>query len=313
MPSRAEKKRGRDQHEDEQSIESATRRISEIRAQSEKELEVKRAKYDADLEKTVVDLSELLIITIKGLAASDEVLALMSTDVHRPGFTAVFIATVLREFDIDEATHVIGRFFETMPMVPGSGESFQRATGFLFDLPSALTRQVRTLAAEAVRTMLATGKVTIDTQLANGTTLLAQAVSAFPDNDKARMRIALLGTVGTNEDEAELDGMLGVITKAASGAAPATATEAMIKLLALPAYSLRSDSPGLASSLMSSKQRVATLAAVIAKRIDAQGWSVVFGSVFTHPTGATLLLDVILDTESTEAVGAPGGAPGGGR
>ena len=299
MPSRAEKKRGRD--EDEQSIESATKRIAEIRAQSEKELEVKRAKYDADLEKTVVDLSALLIITIKGLAASDEVLALMSTDVHRPGFTAVFIATVLREFDIDEATHVIGRFFETMPMVPGSGEHFKRATGFLFDLTSALTRQVRTLAAEAVRTMIATGKVTIDTQLANGTTLLAQAVSAFPDNDKAHMRIALLGT---DEDEAGLDGMLGVITKAASGAAPATATEAMIKLLALPAYSLRSDSPGPASSLMSSKQRVATLAAVIAKRIDAQGWSVVFGSVFTHPTGAALLLDVILDAESTDAVGA---------
>lgn len=310
MPSRAEKKRGRD--EDEQSIESATKRIAELRAQSEKEIEVKRAKYDAELEQTVVDLSALLMITIRDLAASDEVFALMSTDVHRPGFTAVFIATVLREFDIDEATHVIGRFFETMLMVPGSGERFQRATGFLFDLPSALTRKVRTLAADAVRTMLATGKVTIDTPLANGTTLLAQAVSAIPDSDKARTRIALLGTVGTDEDEAELDGMLGVITEAASGAAPATATEAMIKLLALPAYSLRSDSPGLASSLMSSKQRVATLAAVIAKRIDAQGWSVVFGSVFTHPTGAALLLDVILDAESTEAVGAGegGSAPG---
>jgi hypothetical protein len=235
------------------------------------------------------------------MGASDEVYALMRTEVDRPGFTAVFIATVVRAFDIDQATHIIGRFFETMPGLPGSGECFERATYFLFDLASVLTRHVRTLAAEAVRTILATGKVTIDTRLANGTTLLAYAVSAFPENDKARTRIALLGT---DEDEAELDGMLGVIANAASAAAPATAAEAMINLLALSAPASGS-APGLASFLMTSEGRLSTLAAVIAKRIDAQGWSLVFGSV-SSPTGAALLFDVILEayerTERTETL-----------
>jgi hypothetical protein len=313
MPNRADKKRGRDAEEGEQSIESEKKRLAAIRAQSEKELEVRRLKYDEQLEQTVVDLAEGFTCTLRNMGASDEAYALMLTEVDRPGFTAVFIATVLRAFDIDEATHVIGRFFETMPGLPGSGECFERATYFLFDLASVLTRQVRTLAAEAVRTMIATGKVTIDTRLANGTTLLAYAVSAFPENDKARTRIALLGT---DEDEAALDGMLGVIANAASAAAPATAAEAMINLLALSdpasAPGLASSAPGLAGSLMTSKGRLATLAAVIAKRIDAQGWSLVFGSV-SSPTGAALLFDVILEaveaderTEQSEGSGAPG-------
>ena len=300
MPNRAEKKRGRDAEEGEQSIESAKRRLAAIRAQSEKELEVRRLKYDEQLEQTVVDLAEGFTSTLRNMGASDEVYALMRTEVDRPGFTAVFIATVLRAFDIDQATHIIGRFFETMPGLPGSGECFQRATYFLFDLASVLTRQVRTLAADAARTMLATGKVTIDTRLANGTTLLAYAVSAFPENDKARTRIALLGT---DEDEAELDGMLGVIANAASAAAPATAAEAMINLLALsdlaPPLGHGSAASSLPSALMTSKGRLVTLAAVIANRIDAQGWSLVFGSV-SSPTGAALLFDVIL--EAVEAV-----------
>jgi hypothetical protein len=298
MPSRTEKKRGRDEcDEGEQSIESAKKRLAAIRAQSEKELEVRRLKYDEQLEQTVVDLAEGFTSTLRNMGASDEVYALMRTEVDRPGFTAVFIATVVRAFDIDQATHIIGRFFETMPGLPGSGECFQRATYFLFDLASVLTRHVRTLAAEAVRTMLATGKLTIDSRLANGTTLLAYAVSAFPENDKARTRIALLGT---DDDEAELDGMLGVIANAASAAAPATAAEAMINLLALSAPA---SAPGLASFLMTSEGRLSTLAVVIAKRIDTQGWSLVFGSV-SSPTGAALLFDVILEaderTERTE-------------
>lgn len=301
MPNRTEKKRGLHEcDEGEQSIESEKKRLAAIRAQSEKKLEVKRAEYDAELEQTVVDLAAHFTSMIRNMGASDEAYALMRTEVDRPGFTAVFIATVLRAFDITEATHIIGRFFETVPGLPGlpglpeSGECFERATYFLFDLASVLTRQVRTLAAEAVRTMLATGKLTIDTRLANGTTLLAYAVSAFPENDKARPRIALLGT---DEDEVELDGMLGVITNAASAAAPATAAEAMINLLALSVPA--SGSGSLPSALMTSKGRLVTLAAVIAKRIDAQGWSLVFGSV-SSPTGATLLFDIILEAGEAE-------------
>ena len=116
MPSRTEKKRGRDEcDEGEQSIESAKKRLAAIRAQSEKELEVRRLKYDEQLEQTVVDLAEGFTSTLRNMGASDEVYALMRTEVDRPGFTAVFIATVLRAFDIDQATHIIGRFFETMP------------------------------------------------------------------------------------------------------------------------------------------------------------------------------------------------------
>jgi hypothetical protein len=136
MPSRADKKRGRDEEEGEQSIESEKKRLAAIRAQSEKELEVRRLKYDEQLEQTVVDLAEVFKSTLRNMGASDEVYALMRTDIDRPGFTAVFIATVLRELDIDEAAYVIGRFFETLPGLPGSGECSQRAPYFHSDLAS---------------------------------------------------------------------------------------------------------------------------------------------------------------------------------
>jgi len=122
MPSRSEKRGRDDDDDDETSVENEKKRLAEIRAQHDAELELRRAQHDEGFENAILDLSAHSTRTIRKLGASDEVLGLMETDARRPGFPAVFIATVLHEFDTDQATHVLCRFFEKMTMVPGSGE-----------------------------------------------------------------------------------------------------------------------------------------------------------------------------------------------